>query len=112
MKDPVTLHRALLQVTDYSFLAICAQVTSITESDSDNLTSIREDLRKVASRWSGFSGNSVYPVPAPKNFRKVCCKKSPDKEAFSELDRWDGEYGDSRRDLLQFAIDYTKESIL
>ena len=112
MKDPVTLHRALLQVTDYSFLAICAQVLSVVESESSDLASIREDLSKVSSRWSEFSGNDVYPVPAPKSFRKVCCKNSPDKEAFGQLDRWDGEYGDSRRDLLQFAIDYTKESIL
>lgn len=54
-------------------------------------------MRAVAKRWPKWSGDSVYPVPDSELL--------PD-DAYQQYDeKWQGEYGDLRRELLDFLIE-------
>lgn len=52
-------------------------------------------LREISANWDKFSGNHTYPVPD--------VNEEPDS-AFWNKPMWKGEYGENRRDLLEFQI--------
>lgn len=73
-------------------------------------------LSALFSGWPDHSGESEYPVPA------IDCGDDDDTEheivassayyrAYDQGDMWYGEYGDKRRELLDYAIDTLKKEL-
>lgn len=63
------------------------------------------DLFKHLSRvWPHFSGDHCFPVPWPG--RSVNPQIAYDRE-----NKWEGEYGDLRRNLLEFVRDHATDDI-
>lgn len=79
--------------------------------------SLKQDLFRT---WSGFSGDLTYPVPAPYDWYTSgtdrserasaeergheYCFDDVDHDDYNDGDFWSGEYGDSRRGLLDHMI--------
>ena len=64
-------------------------------------------IAKLASKWPKFSGIPSHPVPVPdsllNNYRK---SGIPSVEIYDAvLNKWVGEYGELRRELLDFLIE-------
>lgn len=63
------------------------------------------DLFKHLSRfWPHFSGDPYFPVPCPD-------RSLDPKEAYESENRWEGEYGALRRNLLEFVRDHATDDI-
>jgi hypothetical protein len=62
--------------------------------------------------WPEYSGNPTYPVPEPLGgggeylFTPEGCGEA----YFATLNKWEGEYGASRRRLLDHLIDYFQQA--
>ena len=54
-----------------------------------------DDLYAVWKHWPKYSGWETYPVPHP---------KFSEDYAFDFIDKWTGEYGSTRIELLDFII--------
>ena len=63
---------------------------------------VDEIIGVLARQWPKYSGCDTYPVPAPKKYQQ---KPDPHCWAFCYLPNWQGEYGDLRRELLDFLIE-------
>lgn len=56
----------------------------------------------LSQKWPKFSGFPAYPVPVPEGSNPLyTCMEMYD----SVLNKWEGEYGELRRELLQFLIE-------
>lgn len=61
--------------------------------------------------WPKFSGNTVFPVPSPREPRsKKDEKYAPGNAWIDTHDKWAGNYGESRRELLEFLVNFTAKS--
>lgn len=63
-------------------------------------------LKEAYTRWPEYSGNDIYPVPAP----DVPGVSTP-QEAFGYLHPWHGEYGDTRKRLLVWLIERAEKEL-
>jgi len=84
-----------------------AALTPYTIDESAAITHYTIDeliMDNIVSVWPDFSGDYYYPVPSP-----ICGQSS--YHAYWELRKWEGAYGEKRKELLNFCIDYLKESL-
>lgn len=66
-----------------------------------------EDVREAAFLdWPEFSGDINYPVKGPLHETHSGPARPLPTWAYSNLPKWNGEYGDSRQNLLEFLIDW------
>ena len=79
-----------------SFLGICDIMAVRVNSYK---VSVYPVLRLAAEGWPKHSGDSVYPVPGVGG----CTADAAFRYA---LDKWTGEYGDLRRELLDWIVDH------
>lgn len=87
-------------------LVVSAYVKSIPGNyvSACECLSLTRQLRwHVFSQWPLYSGEQNYPVPSAHPDGAAYAAYSI---AFEEGTLWTGEYGDLRRDLCQFTIDY------
>lgn len=62
------------------------------------------ELTEAFTHWPRFSGNKAYPVP-----HSVL---TPEKAYYSKkLPKWEGEYGEARKELLEFLIKYIEHKL-
>lgn len=61
-----------------------------------------EDLRRLFKLWPKFSGQSVFPVPG--GFTAFC-------RAAGTKYMWSGEYGQLRKELLNFMIEQLEKEL-
>lgn len=89
---------------------ICANIVNEMDSadplwrEGDNRDLVGEFL-DVTLGWEGFSGFYHYPVPSPDEHLR------PFSYYDSAVLMWEGEYGESRRALLKFAIEFLKKQL-
>jgi hypothetical protein len=57
-------------------------------------------LRESYQSWPHYSGNHTYPVPSPEE------AWTPKAMYWATHNKWEGEYGDLRRDLCRHFADY------
>jgi len=62
-------------------------------------------LDQYTPLWGKYTGNSGYPVPATKTGYKAC------DEYVSSKDKWTGEYGQLRYELLDFLIEELTKAV-
>ena len=67
-------------------------------------------FREACKRWPKYSGNPVYPVPAPPSFFKTDAARGwhHDRAAmvcYPDYSKWTGAYGALRFELLEFVIE-------
>ena len=55
-----------------------------------------DEFTALVLRWPKHSGNRNYPVPHP--------ELEPEEAYYGIANIWEGEYGDNRRELLEWAI--------
>jgi len=73
------------------------------------------DLYPLFSSWKHFTGDLVYPVPRYrfwKPFRVIGNAIFSPKDAFETMSRWEGSYGDLRKDLLKHMISELEKQLL
>ena len=63
-----------------------------------------EYLKTAFEQWSEYSGDCYFPVPS---FSAL----SPDDEYIDKWDLWVGEYGESRKRLLDFLLGYYTDEV-
>lgn len=92
--------------------AICTNIheklNKLPQYQRDISRELDDILRSLFTEWPKYSGYPRHPVPsvtpdltAPEQFNRV---------ALSWASFWEGEYGELRKELLQFCIDtLTKE---
>lgn len=69
-------------------------------------------LHEAAKDYDEFSGDEGYPVPPPADMRIQSNHSgwgSPERYAYYCNGRWDGEYGESRRDYAGHVANYIEE---
>ena len=57
--------------------------------------------------WPNFSGNIDFPVPWERATPEYPAQRRAPYYAFREKNKWTGEYGELRRELLDFLIEKT-----
>lgn len=65
-------------------------------------------ITELSKKWPKFSGISSYPVPVPDSLKPQYAKQTiPCEAIYDDLSehKWLGEYGELRRELLQFLIE-------
>lgn len=64
-------------------------------------------INELSKKWPKFSGIPSYPVPVPDSLKPHYAREGIPCEAIydSQLNKWEGEYGELRRELLQFLIE-------
>ncbi|ASD52153.1 hypothetical protein KNT64_gp201 [Pseudomonas phage PspYZU05] len=64
-------------------------------------------MNELFTKWPKHSGNILFPVPPPHN-NTIEESEHPmgAYEAFSTCHLWEGEYGELRKELLDFCIGY------
>ena len=88
-------------------VGICTNLVYITKAKHDRFRRRGSgpyqtlDMGNIAAMWPKFSGNEKFPVPAVKF-------KCPVQEYNQRSNKWAGEYGALRRELLDFIIDTLK----
>ena len=91
-------------------LGICPLVQRIMEREGgmepNSFGSVQKMLKEIFREWDCHSGDDLYPVPgAPKSAYSsyiLACE-------FGNM--WQGPYGELRRNLLNFTIDYLERRI-
>ncbi len=105
----MNLHEALKIVkeqvetgTARPYRAICVALEKL---ELDTFVPVADQLQPLFERWPKYSGMGGYPVPSP-------VSKFGAAEmyyyALEESLMWTGEYGDLRRELLDFLLEETK----
>lgn len=61
-------------------------------------------FKHLSSDWPHFSGDHCFPVPWPD-------RSLEPQEAYDRENKWEGEYGDLRRNLLEFVRDHATDDI-
>lgn len=69
----------------------------------NNYFHYRSLFLEIASKWPKYSGVMAFPVPY-----KFGDLNLPGY-AFQTQFKWEGQYGEDRRELLDFAINYLRE---
>ena len=72
-------------------------------------------LSTLFSGWPKHSGNLAFPVPDPDRDSANHVDYAADRKYFAAYDNalmWYGEYGDMRRELLDYAIDALKKELM
>lgn len=60
------------------------------------------EIDDIYESWDKFSGIQGYPVPAPNNEEGILCPKDIyTSYAHNDLSKWEGAYGDLRKELCQ-----------
>ena len=106
------LHRALLEVqkavkTSQPATGICDIVSkSLLNLDPDTSLKVRIKLDGLMRKWPEYSGDAIFPVPAPEDGCPETCylRASP-------AEMWGyGDYGRARRRLLVWLIEKTQHT--
>ncbi len=84
-------------LTRSSDMGICYKLELSGTSDC-----VRQEFLLTARQWPKYSGHALFPVPHPKR-RPV--------DAFINCPKWEGEYGDNRRELVMFLLDNIERRI-
>lgn len=90
----------------YETSGICWNTHQVFEQEDTCLRFDEEKLKQVFVKWPKFSGDIEYPVPSSTD---GCTPR----EQYDFTDNvWEGDYGDLRKELLQFCIDeLSKEQV-
>jgi hypothetical protein len=92
----MNLHEALLQVkADHTETGIC---------DNLYMLGCEHKINSLAMEWPKYSGCFWFPVPGPEGYLA--------SEAYQNLPKWEGPYGDLRKELLDFLIERTNPTKL
>ena len=83
---------------DYKLYALVRK-NKITPSRKSLLLRL---LGKAIEQWPGHSGDPQYPVPCPVG---IVVSSHPHAAAYTFLKLWQGRYGDSRIELLNWLIE-------
>jgi hypothetical protein len=93
----------------YSASGICGntrnylEIEGYSECEIDQLMS---NMTIVATHWSKFSGCDLYPVPNPNSGRSVNITDDAAELYWRTHNKWKGDYGVLRMELLDYLIDY------
>jgi hypothetical protein len=92
-------HRGICTNIKWLFVGKKLITTEKEEIEADKLyRCFMKWLGNNVSRWSKFSGDNVYPVPAPNNI-------DPNSSYWKIENKWEGEYGELRKEFLQWCIE-------
>ena len=96
-----------------SSCGICSQVVKVSWTSSMLLAAYWRDIFGLdlftwyegnLQNWDHYSDCCRYPVSHPSN---IC----PEEGYYKETNKWVGEYGERRLELLQIMIDYVQYRI-
>lgn len=101
------LHSALLEVqkvvkSNQPSTGICDLFTeALLSKDSDLIVKLSKELRNLMRQWPEYSGDAVFPVPAPDgSCPETCYARARNLWGFDD-------YGRARRRLLTWLIETT-----
>lgn len=81
-------------------MSLYMKSSGVSGAEASMLSRAVTDLFNALSRlWPHFSGDPYFPVPCPD-------RSLDPKEAYAVQNKWEGEYGDLRRNLLEFVRDH------
>lgn len=75
---------------------ICHNIWRMTSFNAP--TSFKDHVMHLMSKWSGFSGDHLFPVPAPVYIEGIELDDPQDAYMFVR-NQWNGDYGKIRKDL-------------
>lgn len=82
---------------------ICINLALVPELPISGLASL---VAEAAKTWPEWSGHSRFPVPHPGLLPEAAYT------AIWEVEKWSGEYGESRRRLCQHVADWIRKNPL
>ena len=104
------LHRALLEVeksvkTSQPATGICDLISSaLLKQDYLAAVKLRKELHNLMRKWPEYSGDAIFPVPAPDGgCPETCYLKAKTLWGFDD-------YGRARRRLLVWLIEKTQHT--
>lgn len=77
---------------------ICGNLESVNSHNSNTFILW---LKENVSEWEKFSGSSIFPVASPNSLYSAMDYYMKSRQ----LNVWEGEYGEDRKELLQWCID-------
>lgn len=90
--------------TNNNLMGICMQAQfayfTLFERDPEMSLAVSQLLNRLMGKWPNRSLYDTHPVPHP-TLNPVT--------AFGRCPRWEGEYGESRQQLLDWLIEQTEE---
>lgn len=98
-----TLLNALRDVKERPYRGICSSVWRTVPFDHPHKMEVSQLLDNLFQRWPEFSGNVGYPVPHPTLAASSAYMMGT--YGLNDVSMWRGEYGESRRRLLNWMID-------
>jgi hypothetical protein len=93
------LKAALADLKGRSYVGLCSNLLNQIPLDDHIPASM---YKEVYSAWPEFSGDVQYPVPSPLNVAPYIAYRN-------EPNMYSGEYGEARKRLLDFIIEYSAE---
>ena len=81
---------------------ICVNLALVPEISMSGMTDWEALVSEAAKTWPEWSGDPRYPVPHPDLLPESAYT------AKWEVEKWDGEYGESRRRLCQHVADWIR----
>jgi len=107
------LHSALKDVADIvkhnnqtREVGICTMLHGVLNPNPKKtgvIIASEDDLHILFAKWPKFSGRLNFPVPVPASHAA-----NPGVYYLSTPNKWIGEYGKSRKELLNWLIEQTK----
>jgi hypothetical protein len=68
-------------------------------------------FHNIFTEWPKYSGHSSFPVPVPQTYFGISSEGSLEFRVWWNLNKWSGEYGQSRMELLDFCITTLKQCV-
>lgn len=91
----------------YRTCGICDNVECLLdELDEDDERKVNRILRDLFVSWPKFSGDIIYPIKAPGYQTGEASYLSEENH-----NKWEGEYGNLRKELLDFLINSLKNEV-
>ena len=91
---------------------ICPIVQELMEKEGmqpSSFGSVQRMLKDTFKEWDKFSGDELYPVPSPRH--KNSTPYNTYRKYYESNDMWQGPYGELRKELLEFTIEFIEKRI-
>lgn len=94
---------------------LCPIVQELMEKEGgmqpNTFGSVQRMLKEIFKQWDQFSGDELYPVKHPRRPNAPSSAYTAYRTSYDAGNMWKGTYGESRRNLLQFAIAYIENRL-
>lgn len=85
---------------------ICHNLRRVVDSSQRQ----SDELSDLMMKWPKFSGDAIFPVPAPLYIDGVEMTDPQDAYMFT-TNQWKGDYGNLRKELCGWLVEQLKETV-